>query len=232
MSNPEYRDRIKSTSRKLWSNPEHRKKMMSNMAAGSVTLKRLWADPEWHSRHAAKIKKSTSDPAYRARRKEIARKFMSDPVYSQLRGRISKGKWEDPTYRKKMMEIFADPAYRAKLSGENCYLYGKTPKHPKPIYYHGMTLRSSYELAFVKHLEARETKFAYEPERFKFDFGTYVPDFFIYNDDGSLAQIVEIKGWVKPIDIAKVSALREMMALRGVPVTMYTNRHLKEMGAL
>ena len=157
---------------------------------------------------------------------------MSDPVYSQLRGRISKGKWEDPTYRKKMMEIFADPAYRAKLSGENCYLYGKTPKHPKPIYYHGMTLRSSYELAFVKHLEARETKFAYEPERFKFDFGTYVPDFFIYNDDGSLAQIVEIKGWVKPIDIAKVSALREMMALRGVPVTMYTNRHLKEMGAL
>ena len=94
-----------------------------------------------------------------------------------------------------------------KFKGEKNPMYGKTPTHPKPIYYGDMCLKSSYEMEFVNRLEFLNIKFEYEPKRFKLTKinKTYVPDFYLPEYD----LWVEIKGWIKEKDIEKITLIKE-----------------------
>lgn len=90
--------------------------------------------------------------------------------------------------------------------GERSPNYGKSPVHPKMIYYNGLKLRSSFELLFVQRLEEMNIEFQYEPKRFKLSNGsTYVPDFFI----PKINKWIEIKGWVKEKDLEKNRLMKE-----------------------
>lgn len=111
-------------------------------------------------------------------------------------------------------------------------MYGRTPVHPKPIAYNGMNLKSTYELGYAQYLERNGVRFSYEPQRFNLGFCTYVPDFFLLDEAGRLKEVVEIKGWVKEKDRAKIDALRKLLAPHGVPVVMYAQTELKAMGAI
>jgi len=57
-------------------------------------------------------------------------------------------------------------------------------------------LRSSWEYVFAKWLDKNNIKWEYEYKQYVLENGEkYRPDFFIFNDDGVLTKIIEIKGY-------------------------------------
>ena len=98
------------------------------------------------------------------------------------------------------------PDSSIRMSGKNNPMYGKSPVHPNPIIYtdiygRKLTLKSSYELRFVKVLESVGLEFYYEPVRFEVDKGTYKPDFFI----PKFGSYIEVKGWIRDVHHELVS---------------------------
>jgi SPP1 gp7 family putative phage head morphogenesis protein len=166
--------------------------------------------------------------------KKIRAKYPNPRMGKKDPGQSARMKSNNPMY----MPGVKEKAAKAKIdhgisfSGNKNPMYGKSPIHPDIINYKGMRLRSTYELKFVKYMESNGIKFDYEPKRFDLGFCTYTPDFFIYNNDGSLEKVVEIKGWVKEKDLNKVKALKEIMIKDGVDVVMYSKPELVEMGVL
>lgn len=62
-------------------------------------------------------------------------------------------------------------------------------------WYKGTYLRSSLEFAYAYYLDSKGVNWKYEQEIFYLEDGTsYKPDFYIYDDEGYLIKIVEIKG--------------------------------------
>jgi hypothetical protein len=84
--------------------------------------------------------------------------------------------------------------------GKNNNRFGKTPKHPKKHKYKNIYFRSSWEMQFAKFLDSRNLHWQYEPKRFYFEKYTYLPDFYVEE----WVSYVEIKGWLKDIDIEKM----------------------------
>ncbi|MDF2904489.1 MAG: restriction endonuclease, partial [Bacillus sp. (in: firmicutes)] len=54
-------------------------------------------------------------------------------------------------------------------------------------------LRSSYEYAYARYLDYLSIPWSYEEYTFNIGYKTYKPDFFLYDKDGKLEKIVEIK---------------------------------------
>ncbi|MFD2446030.1 hypothetical protein ACFSO7_18895 [Bacillus sp. CGMCC 1.16607] len=60
-------------------------------------------------------------------------------------------------------------------------------------YNNGVFLRSSYEYAYAKYLDFNKVEWKYEVQSFDLGHKIYKPDFFIYSEEGSLINIIEIK---------------------------------------
>jgi hypothetical protein len=60
-------------------------------------------------------------------------------------------------------------------------------------YYKNTFLRSSYEYAYAVYLDFFNIPWKYEVRNFDIGFKTYKPDFFLYNEDGELVKIIEVK---------------------------------------
>lgn len=60
-------------------------------------------------------------------------------------------------------------------------------------YYKEFYLRSSYEYAYARYLDHFDIPWSYEDRIFSVNGKSYKPDFFIYNPDGALEKIVEVK---------------------------------------
>jgi hypothetical protein len=60
-------------------------------------------------------------------------------------------------------------------------------------FYRGHYLRSSYEYAYARYLDYNSIPWSYEDETYDIGYKLYKPDFFFYNQNGSLYKIVEIK---------------------------------------
>ena len=85
-------------------------------------------------------------------------------------------------------------------------------------YYNGVYLRSSLEFAFAYLLDYKKIKWAYEVNAYNLDECIYIPDFYIYDDDYTLIEIIEIKGKENKEDgLKKISLLYEKF---GVKVTL------------
>lgn len=80
-------------------------------------------------------------------------------------------------------------------------------------FYKGYYLRSSYEYAYAKFLDYYSIKWKYEVETFDIGYRLYKPDFFIYNQNGKIEKIVEIKSRDKNAKINATKALNEMKKL-------------------
>ena len=79
--------------------------------------------------------------------------------------------------------------------GKNNPSYGKTYKHSgwwgKGGYYKGIWLRSSYEILFAILLDLKGIEWDYEPKAFDLGNATYIPDFYLPEED----KYIEIKGY-------------------------------------
>ncbi|MEK6881262.1 MAG: NUMOD3 domain-containing DNA-binding protein [Nanoarchaeota archaeon] len=91
----------------------------------------------------------------------------------------------------------------------NINRYGKSPGHGKGCWFEipeqgKVFLRSSWEVIFVKYLIAKRVKFRYEYKRFILDGKTFLPDFYLVDEN----KFIEIKGWVKEKDIQKMEEMK------------------------
>lgn len=60
-------------------------------------------------------------------------------------------------------------------------------------FYRGFYLRSSYEYAYAKYLDYHSIQWGYEDQVFDLGYRLYKPDFFIYDNNGNVCRIVEVK---------------------------------------
>ncbi|STO12890.1 Helix-turn-helix domain of resolvase [[Flavobacterium] thermophilum] len=80
----------------------------------------------------------------------------------------------------------------------------------KQIPYKQYMLRSEWELDVAKFLDKYNYKWSYETQTFKLGEFRYTPDFFIYDENGNLQFILEVKGWLKEKDIRKFQLMETL----------------------
>lgn len=70
-------------------------------------------------------------------------------------------------------------------------------------------LRSTWEQAVCEYLDRLDVEWEYEFKKYDLGEITYCPDFTIFNDDGSVSLIIEVKGWMNDISVKQISLFRE-----------------------
>ncbi len=98
------------------------------------------------------------------------------------------------------------PEQRAKMVGRNSHRWGVSPTHAKREWYKGISFRSSWEVRVAKALDARGVEWSYEPKRFDLGECTYLPDFYLPEDDA----YGEVKGWFDDKAQRKASLFRSL----------------------
>lgn len=78
-----------------------------------------------------------------------------------------------------------------KKRGKNNPHYGKPPTHGYRIYYKGICMRSSWEVAYARYLNRNYLKWLYESRTFDLGDMTYIPDFYLPKTN----EYIEIKGY-------------------------------------
>ena len=117
--------------------------------------------------------------------------------------------------------------WRGKLSanltnrsrGEKNAMWGKTSPHGRWQSYQRpngeqLRLRSTWELAVAIFLDANEISYEYEPKRFRLRDRTYVPDFFLIEQN----MFWEVKGWMHLRHAETIRQFREMQP--GTPLVV------------
>jgi len=79
------------------------------------------------------------------------------------------------------------------IKGSKHPMFGKIGTHGKGAYYKNIWMRSSYEIAFARFLDANKVKYQYEPRAFNLVNMTYTPDFYLPETD----EYIETKGWFR-----------------------------------
>jgi len=93
------------------------------------------------------------------------------------------------------------------MRGNKNPMFGKVPKFTGKRFYYNSPLqgevcfRSSYELAYVKYLDANKILWYYEIETFDLGDSTYTPDFFL----PATEQFIEIKGYMRKKSQEKIN---------------------------
>lgn len=94
---------------------------------------------------------------------------------------------------------------------------------------HRIFFRSSWEANYARYLQLRKERgeikeWSHEPERFPFPFSrkcegcaSYLPDFKIYNNDGT-SYFVEVKGWMDKRSVLAIEKMKEFFPLVQVVV--------------
>lgn len=118
--------------------------------------------------------------------------WQSSLPYSEWKGKLSDNK-------------------KNRARGKRNGMYGKAPHHPKPIEWTSkdgreIKFRSSWELTVAKYLDAMDIAWEFEPKRFKLKDKTYLPDFYLPEDD----VYWEVKGWYNEKAKERTSEFREL----------------------
>lgn len=114
-------------------------------------------------------------------------------------------------------------AHRGKVTarGPTHHSWGKSPPHGKRIAHKGHVFRSSYEVRCADALDRKGIKWQYEPKRFDLGDCTYLPDFYLPEQD----VYWEVKGWLGPNSQRKINRFREVHP--EIPLVVVTNSVLK-----
>lgn len=83
-------------------------------------------------------------------------------------------------------------------------------------YYKGFYLRSSYEYAYAIYLDYHKVNWTYEAKTFDIGYKIYKPDFFIFDQNGSLLKVVEIKSRNREAKKSAMMALERIKTLHGI----------------
>lgn len=167
-------------------------------------------------------------------------KHCSDETKRKI-GESNRGKVVSKETRNKLRDfhrrnpLVYSAEYRRKLSngkkGNKNPMYGKTTYYKKILHTNWLgktyNLRSSYEKAYAEWLDRNRVNWGYEVQRFELVKGmaTYLPDFFIYSDDGhELEKIIEVKGRWREDDIFKVNMFREFYSC--IPLVVLSRNEL------
>lgn len=110
---------------------------------------------------------------------------------------------------------------RVPRSGRDNVMWGKSPPHGKRIAHKGHVFRSSYEVRCADALDRKGIKWQYEPKRFDLGDCTYLPDFYLPEQD----VYWEVKGWLGPNSQRKINRFREVHP--EIPLVVVTNSVLK-----
>ena len=95
-------------------------------------------------------------------------------------------------------------------------------------YYKNLFLRSSYEYVFCKILEAQNISFKMEENKYLLPTGKYyIPDFFIYNKDKKLTEIIEIKSEAKSLKSKGLKNIKMLQEIVNVKCSIYFLKDLK-----
>ena len=94
--------------------------------------------------------------------------------------------------------------------------------------YNSHYLRSSYEYIFAKILEKQNIKYDVETITYELEDRSYTPDFFIYDDNDKLIEIVEIRGYKLDIQ-ERIKDTQELQSFLGdnVKVSLITDLDMK-----
>lgn len=94
--------------------------------------------------------------------------------------------------------------------------------------YNSHYLRSSYEYIFCKILETKNIKYDVETITYELDARSYTPDFFIYDDENKLIEVIEIRGYKLDIE-ERIRDTQELQTLLGdeIKVSLITDLDLK-----
>ena len=127
---PQYREKQSQASRETWKRDEVKQKQ-------SKALKKYWADPQNKQKRTELMRTICRTPEFRKKISEISTKLWQDPEFrrktcvalkkisndpQRLRkmSKAMKKKWQNAEYRKKMVEMWNDPEFRANHTGEKC----------------------------------------------------------------------------------------------------------------
>lgn len=106
---------------------------------------------------------------------------------------------------------------RHSMRGSANHQWGKPPAHGKRIEHNGHVFRSSYEVRCADALDRKGIKWEYEPRRFDLGDCTYLPDFYLPEQD----VYWEVKGWLGPNSQRKINRFREVHP--DIPLVVVTN---------
>jgi len=96
-------------------------------------------------------------------------------------------------------------------------------------FYKDYYLRSSYEYAYAKYLDYHLIPWTYESELYDLGHKIYKPDFFLFDPDGNLNKIIEIKSRNKT---AQLNALNDLIILSNkinIPCELISYKELLEL---
>ena len=96
-------------------------------------------------------------------------------------------------------------------------------------FYNGHFLRSAYEYIYCKILESQNLKYKVEEITYEIEDYRYTPDFFIYDENNNLVEIVEIRGHRLNIEerIKDTNLLQEMLG-QSIKVRLVTELDLRQ----
>jgi len=95
-------------------------------------------------------------------------------------------------------------------------LKGHKAHHGKRVPYNGTIFRSTYEARFAACMDRRQIEWHYESKRFDLGSVTYCPDFYLPAFD----RYVEIKGWLGPDSIKKLTLFKQKFSEVNLVVVM------------
>ena len=90
--------------------------------------------------------------------------------------------------------------------GKNTPGYGNPPPHGRGAYYKGIWMRSSWEINIAEWLDKQGWDWLYEPKRFELKDMTYLPDFYLPEQDVWW----EVKGWFHERSQKQIKQFREL----------------------
>lgn len=93
-------------------------------------------------------------------------------------------------------------------------------------YYGEHYIRSSYEYAYALYLDTQNVNWGYEVETYDLGFKKYKPDFFIYDNQGNLIKVVEVKSSKRDELELGNRSLNELKRLYGIDTELVTYKKL------
>lgn len=92
-------------------------------------------------------------------------------------------------------------------------------------------MRSSWEIKTAIFLDQKERDWDYEKESYEIGLRRrYTPDFWVYDADGKLAQLLDVKGWLYPESDERIGRFRT--AYPGLPFELWGQEELTAQGIL
>jgi len=158
--NPEYRDTISLTSKRMWQNDEVRNKISSYRASDatrhkiSQAVKEKWNDIDFRQQASDRLRERWKQDNYRNQKlKDMEHVYASDEFRQKAR-EIAKERWQNPEYRKKIEDVWKDPKFKEKMARIRVNQQSKISSIQKTLY----SILDDLGVKYYREYEKSETR--------------------------------------------------------------------------